>query len=121
MKVKRIQIGIKSLDETLKEAGEVFEQAATGKAVKRRSAVYFSTITEMRRVLTEKRLELIKVIKDRKPSSVYELAKFVHRDLKNVLQDLAYLKQLGLVEVTETADKKVPAVHFDKIAFEVAI
>lgn len=121
MKVKRIQIGIKSLDETLKEAGKVFEQAVTGKTIKRKSAIYFSTISEMRRVLTEKRLELIKVIKDRKPSSVYELAKFVHRDLKNVLQDLAFLKELGLVEVTETADKKVPAVHFDKIAFEIAI
>ncbi|MEK6699516.1 MAG: hypothetical protein AABZ10_10815 [Nitrospirota bacterium] len=121
MKIKRIQIGIKSLDDTLREAGEVFEKVAAGKSVRRRSAIYFRTITEMRRVLTEKRLELIKVIKDRKPSSVYELAKLVHRDLKNVLQDLTYLQELGLVEVTETADKKVPEVHFDKIAFEVAI
>jgi predicted transcriptional regulator len=121
MKIKRIQIGIRSLDDALREAGEVFEKAAAGKSVKRRSAIYFRTITEMRRVLTEKRLELIKVIKDKRPSSAYELAKLVHRDLKNVLQDLAYLQELGLVEVTETADKKVPAVHFDKIAFEVAI
>ena len=65
MKIKRIQIGIKSLDDTLREAGEVFEKVAAGKSVRRRSAIYFRTITEMRRFLTEKRLELIKVIKDR--------------------------------------------------------
>ena len=73
----------------------------------------------MRRVLTEKRLELIKVIKDRNRHR--SMSWLVHRDLKNVLQDLTYLQELGLVEVTETADKKVPEVHFDKIAFEVAI
>jgi predicted transcriptional regulator len=52
---------------------------------------------------------------------VYELAKMVDRDIKNVLQDIAYLQELGLVEITETKDKKVPRVDYDKIAFEVAI
>ena len=52
MKIKKIQIGIKSLDDTLREAGEVFEKVAAGKSVRRRSAIYFRTITEMRRVLT---------------------------------------------------------------------
>jgi predicted transcriptional regulator len=44
----------------------------------------------MFRALTEKRLELLKTIKDRKPSSIYELAKLSGRDLKNVLQDVSY-------------------------------
>lgn len=121
MKIKRIKIEIKSLDEALKEAGGVFEQLSKGKAVRKKTAIYFSNLKEMRKVLTEKRLELLKTIKDKKPSSLYKLAKMLNRDLKNVLQDIAYLKELGLVEVSETKDKKIPTVTYNRIAFEVAI
>ncbi len=121
MKIKRVKIEIKSLNEALKEAGEVFEQLSRGEIVKKKRAIYFSNLKEMRKVLTEKRLELLKTIKDKRPTSVYELSKVLNRDLKNVLQDLTYLKELGLVEVTETKDKKIPVVTYDKIAFEVAI
>lgn len=121
MKIKRVKIEIKSLDEALKEAGEVFEQLSRGKAVKKKTAIYFTNLKEMRKAITERRLELLKTIKDKKPSSVYELSKILNRDLKNVLQDLTYLKELGLVEITETKDKKIPLVTYDKIAFEVAI
>jgi len=60
-------------------------------------------------------------VKDKKPQSVYILAKMLHRDLKNVLQDIEYLRELGIIEVEQTRDKKIPFVHFDKISFEVAI
>lgn len=121
MKIKRVKIEIKSLDNALKEAGEVFEKLSKGQQVQKKTAIYFNNLKEMRKVLTEKRLEILKTIKDKKPASVYELAKMLGRDIKNVLQDLSYLKELGLVEITETRDKKIPRVGYDKIAFEVAI
>jgi predicted transcriptional regulator len=121
MKIKRVRIEIKGLDEALKEAGEVFEKLSRGEHVQKKEAVYFSNLREMRKVLTEKRMELLKTIKDKKPASVYELAKILHRDIKNVLQDITYLQEVGLVNVTETRDKKIPRVRYDKIAFEVAI
>lgn len=121
MKIKRVKVELKSLDDALKEAGEVFEKISKDEHVQRKTAVYFSNLREMRKVLTEKRLELLKVIKDRKPASVYELSKMVKRDIKNVLQDLTYLQELGLVVITETKDKKIPRVVYDRIAFEVAI
>jgi len=121
MKIKKIYIDIKSLDASLKEAGDIFEQASKGKKIKQKAAVYFSNLREMRRVLTEKRLELLKTIKEKEPSSVYDLAKILHRDLKNVLQDVAYLQELGIIEVTDTGDKKIPQFRYDKISFEVAI
>ncbi|HUL00254.1 MAG TPA: hypothetical protein VLX29_05290 [Nitrospirota bacterium] len=121
MKIKKVHIGIKSLNETLQEAGEVFEQVSKGKMAKQKTAVYFSNLKEMRRVLTERRLELLRTLKDKKPQSVYALAKMLHRDLKNVLQDVTYLQEMGIVDVTETGDKKIPQVRFDRILFEVAI
>ena len=75
MKIKKIYIDIKNLDDSLKEAGEVFEQASRGKKVKQKTAVYFSNLREMRRVLTEKRLELLKTVKEKEPTSVYRSCK----------------------------------------------
>ena len=121
MKIKTIHIEVKSLDDALKEAGEVYEKITRGKAVRKKSAIYFSNLKEMRRALTEKRLELLHTVKERKPSSVYELAKMLHRDLKNVLQDVEYLRELGILEVEELDDKKVPRMDYDKITFEVAV
>jgi len=121
MKIKTIHIEVKSLDEALTEAGDVFEEISQGRAVKRKHAIYFSNLKEMRRVLTEKRLELLHTVKERKPSSVYSLAKMLHRDLKNVLQDVEYLRELGVLEVEEHDDRKVPRMDYDKISFEVAV
>lgn len=121
MKIKKIFVGVKPLDDTLKEAGEVYENLAKGIAVKRKHAVYFANLKEMRRVLTEKRLEVLKTIRDRKPSSVYELAKMLDRDLKNVLQDLSYLRELGIVAITQAGLKKVPHFDYDRISIEVAV
>ena len=84
-------------------------------------SISFQSLDQLRKFLTPKRLELLRVIRHRKPGSIYELAKILHRDIKNVLQDLTYLQELDLVDVTETRNKKVPHVRYDKIAFEVAI
>jgi predicted transcriptional regulator len=121
MKVKKIHIKIRKLDDALTDAGKAFEKLAEGKTVQKKSALYFSNIKDFRKVLTEKRLELLKTIKDRKPSSIYELAKMVNRDLKNVLQDVRYFEELGIVEIIESGGKKVPEVHYDIIELQVAI
>ncbi|MEW5744550.1 MAG: ArsR family transcriptional regulator [Nitrospirota bacterium] len=121
MKVKRITIEIKGLDEALKEAGRTYEKVSRGEQVGEKTGLYFGSLKDMRRVLTERRVELLKTIKEREPSSVYELAKMLRRDLKNVLQDISYLEELGLVEITETKDRKIPRVSYDKINFEVAL
>jgi predicted transcriptional regulator len=121
MKIKKIFVGVKRLDDALQEAGEAFESAAKGNAVKRKRAIYFASLKEMRRVLTERRLDMLKTIKDRRPSSVYHLAKMLDRDLKNVIQDLSYLQELGIVAVSDTGVKKVPHFDYDRISIEVAV
>ena len=55
------------------------------------------------------------------PLLCMQLSKLLNRDLKNVLQDVSYLNELGIIEVTKTGDKKIPQFHYDKISFEVAI
>ncbi|MEK6539912.1 MAG: hypothetical protein AABZ21_04685 [Deltaproteobacteria bacterium] len=124
MKIKRVKIGIKSLKEVLEGVKETMEKIERGEKVKKRRGVYFENLAAFRRALTEKRLEVLHVIKRERPSSVYELAKLLKRDAKNVTQDLEYLKDIGLVEIKRTKEKKertIPEVKYDKIDLEIAV
>jgi len=66
-----------------------------------------------RNLLTRNRLALLRAIRNKRPGSIYELAKIVERDLKNVQDDLRLLEEYGLV--------KVPRALFGAIALKIAI
>lgn len=124
MKVKKIDIGIKGLKESLKDFAETWKKLEAGKKVKKEEGIYFNSIDTMRAVLTNKRLQILKVIREQKPASVYELAKILGRDLKNVNQDLKLLSNIGLVtlEKTETDKKRIiPHVDYAKILLEIPV
>lgn len=124
MKVKNIKIGIRSSDTALEEWAEIFEKVQQRKKVGRRRGTYFTSLEAMRRVLTEKRLELLRTIKENQPDSVYELSKMVKRDIKNVNEDLELLKNIGLVSMTKAREgraRTTPRVTYDKIQLEIAV
>ena len=95
MNVKKIDIGIKGLAESLKDFSEAWKKISSGKKVRKEEGIYFDSIDTMRAVLTNNRLLILKTIRERKPGSVYELAKMLSRDLKNVNQDLKMLSEVG--------------------------
>ena len=124
MKVKKIDIGIKGLSESLKDFAAAWKKAESGKKVSKEESIYFESIDTMRSVLTNNRLLILKTIRERKPGSVYELANMLERDLKNVNQDLKLLADIGLVTLEKTvADKKrvVPHVDYGKIMLEIPV
>lgn len=45
----------------------------------------------------------------------------VDRDLKNVLQDVGCLHDIGMIDIAETEDKKVATVDYDVLSLELAI
>jgi len=124
MNVKKIDIGIKGLGESLKDFSEAWKKISSGKKVRKEEGIYFDSIDTMRAVLTNNRLLILKTIRERKPGSVYELAKMLNRDLKNVNQDLKMLSEVGLVTLEKTeADKKrvIPHVDYAKILLEIPV
>jgi len=124
MRVRKIDIGIKGLKESLKDFAETWKKLESGKRVKKEEGIYFDSIDTMRAVLTNNRLLILKTIRERHPKSVYELAKMLERDLKNVNQDLKMLAEIGLVtlEKAETDKKRViPHVDYSKILLEIPI
>ena len=121
MKVKRIKIGIKDVKTALDDFVKTGEAIKQGKRVKKETGVYFTSLEAFRKALTPKRLELLHIIKTKKPSSINELARFAKRDIKNVADDLKYLGQIGLIEREETDRKTKPVIHYDRIALEIAV
>lgn len=124
MKIKRVKIGIKSLEDVLGNARDVMKKLERGEKVKKESGIYFENLKAFRRVLTERRLEMLHVIKEKHPSSVYELAKMLDRDIKNVNMDMEYLREIGLVEIKRSKEKRervIPQVDYDAIELLVTV
>ena len=124
MKVKNIKLGVRSLDTAFAEWAEAFEKVQQGKRVEKSGGIYFTSLEGMRKILTEKRLELLHVIKERQPDSVYELSKIVKRDIKNISDDLDLLENIGLVSMTKARKGRkqiTPRVNYDKIQLEIGV
>jgi predicted transcriptional regulator len=96
--LRTIRVRIKSVDSALYDAVEVMRAIQSGKRVKKRKpAEYFESLEAVRAALTEKRLGLLRLVRERKPGSVAELARLAKRDFKSVHRDVEALSELGLI------------------------
>lgn len=127
MRLKKIDIGIKGLAESLKDFADTWKAVEAGRAIKKHEGIYFDSIDAMRAVLTNNRLLILKTIREHKPKSVYGLARLLGRDLKNVNDDLRLLSSIGLVTLKTMASPQTsrrrtkPSVDYTKIVLEIAV
>lgn len=118
MSLRRLKIGIRTRLEREKALRAAFGRIRHGDLTPRESGLYFEGVEELRRVLTERRFDLLLAIARHHPNSVRELADLTGRDYKNVSEDIALLEQLGLVEMEERGGRggaKAPVVPYDEI------
>ena len=122
MKTKRIRI--KAKEEFFADLISVAEALDRGDKVKHRRGEYFESLEAVRNVLTEKRLALWRMIRDRHPGSVLELSKLAQRDFKSVHRDIAVLVSFGLVGLVKgkgkRGDVQRPISLVDALMLEVA-
>jgi predicted transcriptional regulator len=126
IRTKNITIGIQSLDEGLSDIAAALKARELGEKVSPRRGVYFENLDAFRKILTEKRLELLHVVKRDKPDTIHELSRLLGRDVKNVSDDLKYLSDLGLVSLDKSAHvgegrRISPRVRYEKIRLEISI
>jgi len=89
-----------------------------------RKGTYFTSLEAARKVLTPKRLQLLRVIRQGRPDSVYQLAQLVGRDFKNVHADVQALAAYGLISLKKTQAGRrsiVPRVPFSAIELRIAV
>jgi predicted transcriptional regulator len=118
MSARRLNIGIRSGAERSKALREAMRHVASGDRTPQEPGLYFENVEELRRILTEKRLELLLAITRHRPASVHELAGLLGRDYKNVSTDITLLERLGLVNLASQTGKgraQAPTVPYDEI------
>ena len=127
MKVKNINISIKSTKEVLEEFAKTLHKVRENPSKygkHHKQELSFESVKAFRNVFTEKRMELLHLVKKNSPKSIYELAKIAKRDIKSVKTDIQLLTQLDLISLKELNDARnrvMPIVDFDKIRLEIAI
>lgn len=125
--MKTVTFSIRPLSEIANEFAKTFDAVRTRRRIpkKPRDEVGFTSIEAARNFITRERLLLMHTIRTRHPGSLYELAKMVDRDFKNVQEDIRILERHGLVRIAkEPRGKrkvKVPQVLFEQIALRIAI
>jgi len=121
LKAKKIRIGIRDVRDALDDFVVAGEALARGDVVEEEKGVYFTSLEAFRKALTPKRLDLLHLIKATQPSSINQLAKLAHRNIKNVAEDVKYLSQIGLVEIEMVGRGSAPRVKYDEIDLRIAV
>lgn len=124
MRRRRLNIGIRTHVEAERALRAAFDRVRRGDLTPQDPGLYFESVEDLRRILTDKRLDLLLAIAQHHPGSMRELAEQLSRDYKNVSEDIALLRQLGLVELEERGGRggpKAPVVPYDEIHVTIAL
>ena len=125
MKLKNITVNIGTLKEGLDQFERVIRGVERGHPSKPQpTSTHFISLNAVLKVLTQRRLELMRLIRERRPSSLYELAHLAGRDIKNVHEDISLLERLGFVQLTHQRTHRrrcVPHVHYDTLNLKIPV
>ncbi|MGO9451196.1 MAG: hypothetical protein ACLQDV_09175 [Candidatus Binataceae bacterium] len=116
---RKLSVGIRGAHESAQEFVTAWRSAARGKrAEKPTERLYFESLETMLKVLTPRRLEVLKRLREVGPMSVRAIANAMKRDYKNVHNDIRILERVGLV--LRASDGRLIA-PWDKIVAEIAL
>ena len=116
---KILKISAKSFEEFKEDSIEKMEEFEEGEEVPH--SVSFEDPIKLRKVLTEKRIELIQFLIDNDVESIGELAESLNRGLKEVGKDLNLLEEYNIVRIEEEGRSKRPSVPYDRISIDIGI
>lgn len=100
--MKTLEIKIKSREQAGLDFIEAWKNVQAGKKLPtvKVPEVYFTSLEAVRALLTDKRFELLHLIRKHSPRSINQLATIAGRDFKNVHTDVMLLKDYGLVRLS---------------------
>jgi predicted transcriptional regulator len=126
MKVRKMVIGIRSAREWASEVKRGLKRGVSGQRLAARETVHFESAAAVRNFFSDRRLELLRAIREYRPRSIKQLAELVGRDLKNVNDEVHYLTRLGLVELeaehgVASKGRKAPRVVCDELELRIPL
>lgn len=100
MRLKKAKIYIDSWESIVRDVKRAIKGELT--YIQKENEIRFMNWHAFSNALTPLRIEMLAVIASQKPNSIYELAKILNRDFKNVHSNVKYLAELGLIDLKET-------------------
>ena len=114
-----LKISARSFEDFKEESLEKMEEFEEGEEVPH--SVSFEEPTKLRKILTEKRIELIQFLMENEVESTSDLAKKLDRGVKEVSEDIRLLEEYGIVKVEKEGRSKKPSVPYEKIDIDIGI
>ncbi|MBT3582899.1 HTH domain-containing protein [Candidatus Woesearchaeota archaeon] len=82
-----------------------------------------SEVATLRQLLSNEKAKLLHICKNKKPESIYELAKILGRDFKAVREDIRLLEKFGFIELISShkqgRERLRPLVDADKVVITI--
>ena len=106
-------------DEHRRDALDRLERFEAGEAVPH--VLNVQNPSDLRALLTDRRLELLRSVMSERPDSIRQLAERVDRDVKSVHDDLQILADYDIVHFEQAGRAKRPFVPYDSIQVRLEI
>lgn len=118
---KEFIIQIKRVKDSLKDFAVVYKKIEKGEKMGPVEKLTFTDIDVFRKFLTNKRIELLRLIKNKKPTSIKEIEKLTKRDYKSICVDLNVLKKMDLISIEKENNKSVPKINYKEIDIKITL
>lgn len=117
VKVEELDPGIsKSIDKTQELSEQDWEEKFEEEDSRKKKVVLKLPLA--RKLLTEKRREILETLSEKEFDSITELTEELGRDKKNVSQDIKKLYEHGIIDLEDQGRSKKPVFNFEKIEVE---
>ncbi|OIO41154.1 hypothetical protein AUJ10_01980 [Candidatus Pacearchaeota archaeon CG1_02_31_27] len=115
----------KKIDIKLKPGEGVFDVIFKPFKISPEKSIDLEKISSLRSLLSNEKAKILHVLKEKKPSSIYELAKILDRDFKSVKTDLDVLKKFDFITFTKQQKGKraslKPELKIEKIDISIEL
>ena len=114
-------VTVETFDSMQEDTIEAMEAAADGES--QPAVASFATVTNLRKILTDRRLELLQALiaTDGAAESITGLAEKLERDYRTVHDDVSLLEDYGLLFIIDEGQTKRPYVPYERIHLDVEL
>jgi len=116
--------GTKTRDIDIVDKGGTFA-SFFGRVTGEHSDYNFEGISALRQLLSNEKAKILHIIKTKKPSSIYNLAKIINRDFKSVNEDVKFLERFGFIDLiaekTGKRERLKPVIVVDSIHINIRV
>lgn len=102
MKQRKIKIAFRTLEELAHQTQSSLRNRK--KDIDKKNIIYFDTPQSFRTFFTSQKIEILSILANHTPCSLYELARLLERDYPAVYRDCQSLLDLDFIELKETKE-----------------